>query len=269
MRIVGLSPDFIVCRCEVPVEEDIREKIAMFTNVKKENVFSAHNVPDIFHVPKVLNDQQIGLRVLETLNLELQEPKLVKWNFLLDTLHSINEDESNSVTIAIIGKYTGLLDSYLSISKALEHGAIHANRKMKLNWIESSDLLNKEGDNLEKYEAAWEKIRASDGLLVPGGFGSRGALGKLEAIKYARENKKPFLGICLGMQMAVIEFCRNVCGIKYAETEEYDPEGKENVIVFMPEISKTIKGGTMRLGGRHTYIKDPNSLAAKIYYGKN
>lgn len=183
----------------------------------------------------------------------------------MDTLDSL--DQGGVLKIAIVGKYTGLQDAYLSVSKALEHAAIHANRKLDLTWVESSDL--EESKDQEKYQAAWDSIKSVDGILVPGGFGSRGADGKIEVIKYARENKVPFFGICLGMQLAVIEFTRNVVGISNVDTEEYNEEGSENVIVFMPEISKTTKGGTMRLGSRHTYIKDNESLAAKVYYGQD
>ena len=175
-------------------------------------------------------------------------------------------DKENPVKIAIVGKYTGLHDSYLSIMKALEHGAIHSNKKLELIWIDSSDLEGTDEKDLEKRNKAWEEIKEADGILVPGGFGLRGALGMVEAIKYARENKIPYFGICLGMQLAVIEFCRNVLHIEDADTEEYKKQ-KDNVIIFMPEINIEQKGGTMRLGGRTTDI-EKDTLAYKIYYNK-
>ena len=180
---------------------------------------------------------------------------------MLKVVRSINE-KKEVVKIAIVGKYTGLLDSYLSVIKALEHAAINSNRLLEILWIESGDLNDENHKN-------WDALKQADGILVPGGFGQRGTLGKLKAIKYARENKIPYFGICLGMQLAVVEFCRNVLGIEDAAHEEFDEDARNRVIVFMPEISKTMKGGTMRLGARHTYIKDPESLASRIYYGSD
>lgn len=196
---------------------------------------------------------------MERFNLVPKSEKSTKWQSLLGQIKSIKESKQ-VVKIAIVGKYTGLLDSYLSVIKALEHGAINSNRELQILWIESSNLF-------DENHSDWSLLKESHGILVPGGFGQRGTKGKLLAIKYARENKVPFFGICLGMQLAVVEFCKNVLGIEGAEHEEFVESAAEKVIIFMPEISKTMKGGTMRLGSRHTYILDDKSLASKIYYG--
>jgi len=192
------------------------------------------------------------------------EPKCersTKWDSLLEIIRHIKESKEQ-VKIAIVGKYTGLQDSYLSVIKALEHAAINNNRELKISWVESENLNDQDHSD-------WTEIKQANGILVPGGFGVRGVEGKIKAIKYARENKIAFLGICLGMQLAVVEFCRNVVGMEKASHEEFVDTPGDHVIVFMPDISKTMKGGTMRLGAKHTYIKDPNSLASRIYYGKD
>ena len=224
-------------------------------------MFSAHNVDDILFVPELLEQQGIQDRLIERLQLTPKKERSDRWDTLLKVVRSINE-KKEVVKIAIVGKYTGLLDSYLSVIKALEHAAINSNRLLEILWIESGDLNDENHKN-------WDALKQADGILVPGGFGQRGTLGKLKAIQYARENKIPYFGICLGMQLAVVEFCRNVLGIEDAAHEEFDEDARNRVIVFMPEISKTMKGGTMRLGARHTYIKDPESLASRIYYGSD
>lgn len=259
LRSLGLAPDFIVCRCEIEVTDEIKSKIADFTNVKKNSVFSAHNVEDILFVPELLEKQGIASRLMEKFSLVEKQQRSDMWDGLLNVVREIKE-KKEEVKIAIVGKYTGLLDSYLSVIKALEHAAINSRRQLKILWIESAHLIDEEHES-------WNTLKKADGILVPGGFGQRGTHGKLNAIKYARENKIPYLGICLGMQLAVIEFCRNVLGWTEACHEEFEEGTSLKAIVFMPEISKTMKGGTMRLGARHTFIKDPNSMASKIYYG--
>ena len=259
LRSLGLSPDFIVCRCEIEVSDDHKGKIAEFTNVKESCVFSAHNVEDILFVPNLLEKQGAGFQLMQKFNLEPKTERSTKWDELTSTISEINI-ANNVVNIAIVGKYTGLQDSYLSVIKALEHAAIGCERKLKITWIESKLLEEAKND-------AWDQIKACDGILVPGGFGERGAEGKIKAIQYAREHKKPYFGICLGMQLAIIEFCRNVLGLKDADSEEFDESSEDKVIIFMPEISKVSKGGTMRLGARHTIINDSESLACKIYGG--
>lgn len=197
---------------------------------------------------------------MKRLKLVSQKTRSTRWDSLLTQIRDIKQDSTDPVKIAMVGKYTGLQDSYLSVIKALEYAAINAGRELKILWIESNDLIDKDS-------VRWETLQDADGILVPGGFGGRGTKGKMKAIRYARENNIPFLGICLGMQLAVVEFCKNVLEIADIGHEEFHENAQSKAIVFMPEISKTMKGGTMRLGSRHTYIKDPDSLAAKVYYG--
>lgn len=178
--------------------DEIKSKIASFTNVKRECVFSAHDLENILLVPSLLESQGMAERVMQRLGLFQKTERSLQWDSLIDVLKAIDE-ENKVVKIAIVGKYTGLLDSYLSVIKALEHGAINSKRKLEILWVESSDLND---DNHEN----WKFIKEADGILVPGGFGQRGTLGKIKAIKYARENRVPYLGVCLGMQLAVIEF---------------------------------------------------------------
>ena len=193
LRSLGLTPDFIVCRCEVEVTDEIKSKIASFTNVKKEFVFSAEDVENTLFVPSLLESQGMGEKLITKLALTPKNERSQKWDKLLESIKLINE-KNDEVKIAIIGKYTGLLDSYLSVIKALEHAAINSNRKLSIIWIESSDLSD------DAHEG-WSKLKEAHGILVPGGFGQRGTHGKIKAIQYARENKIPYLGVCLGMQL--------------------------------------------------------------------
>jgi len=203
LRSLGLSPDFIVCRSEVEVPHELKQKIASFTNVKEDCVYSAHNVDDILFVPELLESQGIADALLRRIRLVSQTKRSDKWDQLITRIKTIKENSKDAVKIAMAGKYTGLQDSYLSVIKALEFGAINAGRQLEILWIDSSKLKNPE-------DPAWENLKEADGILVPGGFGGRGTEGKELAIKYARENNVPFLGICLGMQLAVLEFLRNV-----------------------------------------------------------
>lgn len=212
-------------------------------------------------MPELLEKQGAGHQIMTKFDLDPKTERDTVWDDLLEKVRLINTEQI-IVNIAIVGKYTGLLDSYLSVIKALEHSAINCGRKLNLVWIESTRLEDPDSN-------AWEELKSVDGILVPGGFGERGAQGKMDAIKYARENKVPYLGVCLGMQLAIIEFCRNVLGIKDADSEEFNQTCENKVIIFMPEISKITKGGTMRLGARHTIINSEESLAFKIYNGNS
>ncbi|KND05063.1 CTP synthase [Spizellomyces punctatus DAOM BR117] len=269
LRGLGLSPDLVACRSSKPLDEDVKEKISMFCHVAKENVMAVHDCKSVYHVPLLL-DQQGMVNVLQK-RLGLvprQDPKSVhlysKWKELTmrhDRLH-------DSVNIVLIGKYTQLKDSYISVVKALEHAALSCNRKLVIEWVEASEL---ETATLSvdpiKYHEAWKVLVGASGILVPGGFGERGTEGMIAAAKWARENKIPYLGICLGMQIAVIEFARNVCGLASANSAELDKDTPHSVVINMPEISQTILGGTMRLGDRATIFSEGSetSITRRLY----
>ena len=265
LRSVGITPTFLACRSKEPLEQSVKEKLALFCHVSPTHVMNLSDVSNIWHVPLVMRDQGVHKALCKQLNLspphDLQidkwEERAVRWDNLQE-----------SVTIAVVGKYTGLTDSYLSVMKSLQHAAIAANRKLKISWIEASDLEEETKEAKEtrhKYDRAWRAIEECDGILVPGGFGGRGVAGKAATCRYARENNKPFFGICLGMQVAVIEFARNVLGLEGANSTEIDPATPHPVVVFMPEGSTTHMGGTMRLGSRRTFLQEPQCLTALLY----
>lgn len=269
LRALGLSPDIIVCRCPTLLEESVKKKISIFCHVDTKNVLSVHDVSNIYHVPLILVEQ--GLHTILKRELELESmqdvPNLTQWVSMAHTVDNF----STSVDIALVGKYTGLSDSYLSVTKSLLHSGIHLNVNVNVKWIEASDLEEEtKSKDSEKYEKAWEIMKSVAGVLVPGGFGNRGVEGKIAAAKFCRETKKPYLGVCLGMQVMVIEFARHVLGSKDANSAEFNENCSDPVIVFMPEISQTEKGGTMRLGTRATAISMTNSdntstLASEVY----
>ena len=187
---------------------------------------------------------------------------LDEWRDMAHDLDKLTE----SVTIAMVGKYTDLSDAYLSVIKSLQHAAMKVRRKLAINWIEASHLEDQwQEKNGEEYAAAWQDLKSSNGILVPGGFGDRGVEGKINAAKYARENNVPYLGICLGLQVATIEFCRNVLGMKGANSTEFDENVEYPAVIFMPEISKTHLGGTMRLGSRPTIWQVEDCKIKRLY----
>lgn len=239
LRSYGIQPDAIVCRSDRELTQEVKDKIALFSDIEKRAVIQAIDVNHIYEVPLKFEDEGLANIVIEKLGIEerVKEPDLGEWRKLVEKIRSL----SNKVRIAIVGKYVELPDAYISINESLKHAGLVNDSDIIIDWIYAEDL---EGDR-----PAEEFLKEADGILVPGGFGDRGIEGKIRAIQYARENKIPFFGICLGMQTAVIEFARNVLGYSGANSSEFDPLTDYPVIDLMPE-QKDIEdmGGTMRLG---------------------
>ncbi|MED6312782.1 MAG: CTP synthase (glutamine hydrolyzing) [Candidatus Thermoplasmatota archaeon] len=265
LRGLGIIPDILVCRSEKPLEEETRAKLAAFCHVGKDAVVSAHDVSNLYQIPISLYEQSVLNKVSNHLGFEVPDslPMLDDWKEMADKIDHLEEE----VNIAMVGKYTGLSDSYLSVIKALQHSSFTVNRKLVIDWIESTDL--DPHDVTEKHDEAWELLRAADGILVPGGFGNRGVEGKIAAANYARVNNVPYLGVCLGLQIATIEFCRNVLGLENANSTEFDENTPNPAVVFMPEISKTHMGGTMRLGTKPTPFLVDDCKMRRLYGGAN
>ena len=263
LRGLGIIPDILVCRSEKPLEEETRAKLAAFCHVGKDAVVSAHDVSNLYQIPISLYEQSVLNKVSNHLGFEVPDslPMLDDWKEMADKIDHLEEE----VNIAMVGKYTGLSDSYLSVIKALQHSSFTVNRKLVIDWIESTDL--DPHDVTEKHDEAWELLRAADGILVPGGFGNRGVEGKIAAANYARVNNVPYLGVCLGLQIATIEFCRNVLGLENANSTEFDENTPNPAVVFMPEISKTHMGGTMRLGTKPTPFLVDDCKMRRLYGG--
>ena len=252
LQSFGIKPDILVCRSEVDIPEEIRGKLALFCNVRPENVIPNLTAENLYAVPLMLENQGLAKAVCRQLHLERVEPKNEEWEKLIDDIRNLNGE----VNIALVGKYMQLQDSYLSVAESLRHGGFANGVKVNVGFIDSETITeNTVGKVLKEY----------DGILVPGGFGNRGIDGKIAAIKYARENNIPFLGICLGMQMAVVEFCRNVLNIKDANSAEFSST-TENPVIHIMENQKDVteKGGTMRLGAYPCTIKK-DTLAYEIY----
>jgi CTP synthase len=231
----------------------------MFCQVESEQVVAVHNVKSTYHVPLLLEKQGLITTINKILNLdEIHKAKAVvdrgqrtwtEWKSLTNQQDRLFDD----VSIVLVGKYTNLHDSYLSVIKSLEHSAMRCGKKLNLIWVDASSLEeDAKHNNPAEFHKAWHEVCTADGILVPGGFGHRGTEGMIQAAKWARTNKTPYLGICLGMQIAVIEYARNVCGITGASSEELNEQCPDKVIVYMPEIDKVNLGGTMRLGIRPT-----------------
>ena len=259
LRGLGIIPDILVCRSTQPMTEETKQKLAAFCHVSADAVMSTHDVPNIYHVPLMLEEQ--GL--CKILGVDCNATNLLaEWKEMAYGLDLLEEE----VTIAMVGKYTDLSDAYLSVIKSLQHAAMKVERKLTINWIEASHLENEwKTNNNEEWVTAWNLLESSNGVLVPGGFGDRGIEGKILAVKHARENNVPFLGICLGLQVAAIEFCRNVLGMEDANSTEFDNNPGTAAVIFMPEISKTHLGGTMRLGSRPTIWQTSTSKIRKLY----
>jgi len=251
---IGIQPDILLCRTDRFLSKDIKGKIALFCNVEEEAVITAKDVASIYEVPLVFSREGVDSLVLRYLRLEAKDRDLKDWEDIVQRVYNPKAE----VTIGIVGKYVEYEDSYKSLKEALVHGALAHNLKLNLNWIEAEGLET--GDRT--YE---EQLADYDGLLVPGGFGKRGIEGMLIAIRYARENKVPYFGICLGMQTACIEFARNVCGLADANSSEFDPATPHRVIYKLRELRGVEElGGTMRLGAWTCKI-EPGTLAHRIY----
>ena len=251
---IGIQPDILLCRTDRFLSKEIKSKIALFCNVEEEAVITAKDVASIYEVPLVFSHEGVDSLVLRYLRLEARDRDLKNWE---EVVHRVYNPKAE-VTIGIVGKYVEYEDSYKSLKEALVHGALAHNLKLNLNWIEAEGL--EAGDRT--YE---EQLADYDGLLVPGGFGKRGIEGMLIAIRYARENKVPYFGICLGMQTACVEFARNVCGLTDANSSEFDPSTPHRVIYKLRELRGVEElGGTMRLGAWPCKI-EPGTLAHKIY----
>ena len=251
---IGIQPDVLVLRTEHPIDEGAKRKIALFCNVPKENVIENNNMPTLYEIPLALEKEGLADVVIKRLGIECGEPDHSDWESMVYR----NKHLKKSVDIAIVGKYVALHDSYLSVAEALKHAGIKHNSEVNIHWIDSETVTK---------ENSAEIFKGIDGILVPGGFGSRGIEGKIAAAQYARENKVPYLGICLGMQIAIIEFARHVLGFADANSSEIDPETTHPVIDLMTEQKGvTDLGGTMRLGQYPCALKD----GTKVYecYGQ-
>ena len=252
MLSIGIQPDILLCRADREVPKDMSEKIAAFCNVEQAAVIIARDVPSIYEVPLNFASQGVDSLALRYLRLDAKDADLSKWQ---DIVHR-SYNPKDTVEIGIVGKYVEYEDSYKSLKEALVHGALAENLKLKVTWVEASGL------EVEGYES---QLAGFDGILVPGGFGKRGIEGMLNAIRYARENKVPYFGICLGMQTACIEYARNVCGLEKANSGEFDPATPHRIIYKLRELTGVEEmGGTMRLGAWDC-VMQPDSLAAKAY----
>jgi CTP synthase len=252
---LGISPDILLCRTERPLDPKIKSKIAHFCNVEENAVITAQDVNSIYEVPLALHDEGLDERIVEKLNIWTASPSLARWRKLVATIKGVRE----RVRIAMVGKYIDLSDSYKSLNEALTHGGVANDCGV--------DIIAVDSERVEA-EGIVEEIRSADAILVPMGFGPRGTEGKIATVKYARENGVPYLGICFGMQMAVIEFARHVCGLEDANSTEVNPDTPHPVIHLMSDQKGvTAKGGTMRLGAFPCAL-DGNSLASRVYGGK-
>jgi CTP synthase len=261
LRSIGIQPDVLVCRSEDPLPEEQRDKIALFTNVHKDSVISAYDVDDLYKIPAMMHKQGLDDIVARQLHLDLPPADLSEWDAIVEAKQNPNAE----VNIAMVGKYMDLKDSYISLSEALLHGGIHTRTRVNIHYIESADIE----------ETGVDCLREMDGIVVPGGFGDRGIEGKIEAVRFARENGVPYLGICLGMQVAVIEAARNLAGLEGAMSTEFDKSTPHPVIALITEwqtVSGNVEvrdessdlGGTMRLGAQEVELAE-GSLAANSY----
>jgi len=258
---LGVQPDIVICRSQTPVPNSIREKISIFSDVPVDRVYNLYDMRNVYDIPLMLRGMGVDRAVFDVLGIG---PKKASREFTFSDWEAFTDRVKNAaqpVTVGIVGKYTDVHDAYLSILKAVEHAAPYHDVKAEIRWIESTDIEDGRVD-------ASDALKGVNGIIVPGGFGVRGVEGKIMAIRYARENNIPFLGLCYGLQLAVVEFAKNVCGLKGANTTENDPDTQYPVIDFLPWQKKLIRenkyGATMRLGGQTVKIK-PGTMAYRLY----
>ena len=236
LRGLGIQPDIIVVRNELALTDELRAKISLFCDIPKQNVIESRDVSNLYQLPLNLKAQKIDDIVLKHFNLTAKEADMEEWTSLVERVDNLKDE----VRIALVGKYVELHDAYISVVESLKHAGYKHNSKVKIDWIQSEDITE---ENVHEY------LKDADGILVPGGFGDRGVEGKITTIKYARENKIPFFGICLGMQLAAVEFARNVCGLTGAHSSELDPNTPYPIINLLPDQENVVEmGGTLRLG---------------------
>ena len=236
LRGLGIQPDIIVVRNELALTDELRAKISLFCDIPKQNVIESRDVSNLYQLPLNLKAQKIDDIVLKHFNLTAKEADMEEWTSLVERVDNLKDE----VRIALVGKYVELHDAYISVVESLKHAGYKHNSKVKIDWIQSEDITE---ENVHEY------LKEADGILVPGGFGDRGVEGKITTIKYARENKIPFFGICLGMQLAAVEFARNVCGLTGAHSSELDPNTPYPIINLLPDQENVVEmGGTLRLG---------------------
>jgi len=251
LRAIGVQPDIILCRCQQPLSQELKDKIALFCSTSPATVFDCPDADTIYDVPVRLHDQGLDDKIAELLNIWSRAPALDRWKRVVETLRH----PKRSTRIGVVGKYVHLVDSYRSLHEALLHGGLANGGSVDLCYVNAEDLA---GDDLGC-------LREVDGVLVPGGFGERGIEGKLRAVQFARENRVPFFGICLGMQMLVVEFARHVAGLPGANSSEFEPDGPAAVVDLMAaQRSVSDKGGTMRLGAYPCRLQ-PGSRAHQAY----
>jgi CTP synthase len=256
LQSIGIAPNIIVARADEPIDQSIKSKIALFCNVKPDCVIENLTLPCLYEAPIMLYENGLDRVVCREFNIKTGEPDLTAWKEMVARI----KGREKVVKVGIVGKYVRLHDAYLSIVESLYHASFEANVKVDISWVDSEDITD---------ETASSLLGHLDGILVPGGFGDRGIEGKITACKFARENNVPYFGICLGMQIAVIEFARNVCNIEKAHSREFLSDGKNLVIDLMPDQQGNIpKGGTMRLGSYPCKIKE-NSVMYKAYKQEN
>jgi len=252
LRGLGIQPDIIVVRNELALTDELRAKISLFCDIPKQNVIESRDVSNLYELPVNLKAQKIDDIVLKHFGLSAPEADMTEWLALVDRVDNLKEN----VKIALVGKYVELHDAYISVVESLKHAGYKHNSKITIDWIQSEDVTE---ENVNNY------LKDADGILVPGGFGDRGVEGKITAIKYARENKVPFFGICLGMQLAAVEFARNVCGLTGAHSSELDPNTPYPIINLLPDQEDVVEmGGTLRLGSYPCTLAE-GSVAHKEY----